>query len=145
MRIRDEAGQAAALTAVFMTVLLASCAAVLDVGAWFRDDRDTQRIADAAALAGAQELPKSRSAAEAAARAYAKDNGLVLPADGTAFIVDFESKSTVDDTISVKLERDAPGFFANIFGIAKIKVGSTAKARVAVPGEAKYEIGRAHV
>ncbi len=51
MNIRSEAGQAAALTAVFMTVLLGSCAAVLDVGSWFRADRDTQRIADAAALA----------------------------------------------------------------------------------------------
>jgi hypothetical protein len=138
MRIKSEAGQALALTAVFMTVLLGSCAAVLDVGVWFREDRDTQRITDAAALAGAQELPENTSAAETLARDYADENGLVFPADGVTFDVDIDTTVMPDDTIVVKLERPAPGFFAKVFGIDSITVGSTAKARAGVPAAAKW-------
>ena len=65
--MRREHGQAAALTVLFLTVLLASAAAVIDVGSWFREDRDTQRVADAAALAGAQALPESQGTARSLA------------------------------------------------------------------------------
>jgi hypothetical protein len=133
-RLRSEAGQAVALSAVFMTALLASCAAVLDVGAWFREDRDTQRIVDAAALAGAQELPESTGKAHARALEYATKNGEELPAAN----VTFETTVIEDDTIIVELERPAPGFFAKLFGIESITVGSNAKARAGVPSEARY-------
>jgi len=133
-RLRSEAGQAAALTAVFMTALLASCAAVLDVGAWFREDRDTQRIVDAAVLAGAQELPQSTSSARSFAVAYAEKNGEELPPEN----VTFSGTVMADDTIHAELERPAPGFFAKLFGIDSITVGSKASARVGVPAAAKW-------
>jgi Putative Flp pilus-assembly TadE/G-like len=134
MRLRSEAGQAAALTAVFMTVLLGSCAAVLDVGAWFREDRDTQRIADAAALAGAQALPESTGDAQALALEYSdKNGGGLTPADIT-----FSNTNMPNDTIRTEVERPAPGFFSRLFGMDSITVGSHAKARAGVPSEAKY-------
>jgi hypothetical protein len=133
-RLRSEAGQAAALSAVFMTVLLGSCAAVLDVGAWFREDRDTQRIADAAALAGAQALPESTGDAHALALEYANKNGGGLdPADIT-----FSDTVLPNDTIRTELERPAPGFFARLFGMTSITVGSHAKARAGVPTSARW-------
>ena len=58
-RLRSETGQAAVLSVVFMAALLGAVAMVLDVGSWFREQRATQSAADAAALAGAQELPES--------------------------------------------------------------------------------------
>jgi Putative Flp pilus-assembly TadE/G-like len=134
MRLRSEAGQAAALTAVFMTVLLGSCAAVLDVGSWFREDRDTQRIADAAALAGAQALPESTGDAQALALEYADKNGGGI----TAGDITFSSTVLPNDTIRTELERPAPGFFARLFGMDSITVGSHAKARAGVPTSARW-------
>jgi hypothetical protein len=134
MRLRSEAGQAAALTAVFMTVLLGSCAAVLDVGAWFREDRDTQRIADAAALAGAQALPESTGTAQALAIEYADKNGGGI----SAADITFSQTVMPNDTIRTELERPAPGFFARLFGMDSVTVGSHAKARAGVPSSAKY-------
>jgi Putative Flp pilus-assembly TadE/G-like len=134
MRLRSEAGQAAALTAVFMTVLLGSCAAVLDVGSWFREDRDTQRIADAAALAGAQALPESTGDAQALALEYAdKNGGGITPCDIT-----FSTTVMPNDTIRTELERPAPGFFARLFGMDSVTVGSHAKARAGVPTSARW-------
>ena len=57
MRPRSERGQATVLTAVFLVVMLGAAALVLDVGSWYRADRQAQSTADAAALAGAQALP----------------------------------------------------------------------------------------
>lgn len=134
MKVKSEAGQALVLTVVFIFVLLASCAAVIDVGAWFREDRDTQRIADAAALAGAQALPESTGDATTLALEYADKNGGGLSADKISF-----SKTVMDnDTIETVVERQAPGFFAQLFGIDSVKVGSIARARAGVPGAAKW-------
>ena len=60
-RIRSDRGQATVLTVIFLVVLIGMGALVLDLGSWFREQRDTQSDADAAALAAAQELPLSVS------------------------------------------------------------------------------------
>ena len=41
-RLRTNSGQATVLTVLFLTVIVAMLAAVLDVGAWFRADRKLQ-------------------------------------------------------------------------------------------------------
>ena len=74
-RAKNQRGQATVLSLVFMTVLLGMAALVLDVGSWYRADRDTQSTADAAALAGAQALPDSTSQASTLASQYATKNG----------------------------------------------------------------------
>ena len=48
-RAQDNRGQATVLTLVFLIVLLGMAALVLDIGSWYRADRDTQSTADAAA------------------------------------------------------------------------------------------------
>jgi Flp pilus assembly protein TadG len=58
-RFRSERGQAMVLTTLFIVALLGMAALVLDLGTWFRSQRDLQAVADAAALAGAQEQPDS--------------------------------------------------------------------------------------
>jgi len=132
--MRREHGQAAALTVLFMTVLLLSAAAVIDVGSWFREDRDTQRIADAAALAGAQALPEDHSTAESLAILYGTKNGGGVDASN----VSFSTAVMAGDTIEVNVERPAPGFFSKIVGIDSVTVGSSAKARAGVPDSARY-------
>lgn len=132
--MRREHGQAAALTVLFLTVLLLSAAAVIDVGSWMREDRDTQRAADAAALAGAQALPEDHATAEALAIEFGTKNGGGVLADD----VTFETTVLAGDTIAVDVDRPADSFFAKIVGFDTVEVGSTAKARAGVPSSAQY-------
>ena len=133
-RLRNERGQTLVLSVLFLTVLLGMAALVLDVGAWYRADRDTQTTADAAALAAAQELPDSPAEAIDVAVAYGdKNGGSVEAADVT-----FGSKYMTNDTVFVDVERPSPGFFAKLFGIETVTVGSKAAARAGTPAEALY-------
>jgi hypothetical protein len=131
---RSERAQSLVLVLVFMTVLIGMAAAVLDVGSWYRADRKLQANADAAALAGAQELPESAAAAEARALAYAdaNDGGLV------AANVKFRKTVIPNDTIEVTAERPAPGFFAKLFGLDSVQVRAKAAARAGVLSRAKW-------
>jgi hypothetical protein len=67
--LRNERGGVLVMVAVMLPVLLGFAALVIDVGHAYQLRRHLQASADAAALAGAQELPNV-SNAEAAARAY---------------------------------------------------------------------------
>jgi hypothetical protein len=125
MTIRSARGQSTVITVVFLVVLLGMAALVLDIGSWYRAKRDAQSTADAAALAGAQALPKSTTAnALALAQQYASKNGGI----GTGG-VNFMTKYYANDTITVNVQRTAPGFFARLFGKSSVRVGATATAR----------------
>jgi Flp pilus assembly protein TadG len=130
---RSQRGQATALTLVFLAVLLGMAALVLDVGSWYRADRNTQSTADSAALAGAQALPDDTSQAAGLASSFATKNG------GGLNSVNFSSSSYgTNDTISVTVKKTAPGIFTKIFGIKSVNVGSKATARTALIASAKY-------
>lgn len=128
-RLRSEDGQVLALTALFVTVLLGMAALVIDVGAWFRESRRLQAVADAAALAGAQALPGDPAAAIELARAYAaKNNGSVTPGD----------VSLVDrTTIAVRASAPAPGFFSSVLGIVPFDISAEATAVASAIGSAR--------
>lgn len=131
---KNERGQAIVLTVLALTVLLGMGALVLDVGAWFRTDRRLQATSDAAALAGAQKLPSDPTGAQALALNYAdKNGGDVLAAD---IVISSTYKS--NDTIAVKAQRSAPGFFSKVFGIGAADIKARAKARVDQPDQAKW-------
>ena len=123
MKIRSNQGQATVLTVVFLVVLLAMAALVLDVGSWYRAKRAAQSTADAAALAGAQALPDPGTASSLAQQYAAKNGGI-----GTGNVT-LSSQITSNDSITVQVKRNAPGFFAKIFGVKSVSVGATATAR----------------
>jgi Putative Flp pilus-assembly TadE/G-like len=130
--LRDEGGQALLLTVLFLTVLLGATAITLDVGAWYREQRQAQATADAAALAGAQALPTDTSQATSIAQQYATSNGGgVLAAGGITFRSDYEP----NDTVIVKVARTSPGFFAKVFSISSVTVHASAAARAGVPNQ----------
>jgi Flp pilus assembly protein TadG len=131
-RAKNQRGQATVLSLVFMTVLLGMAALVLDIGSWYRADRDTQSTADAAALAGAQALPDSTATASSLASQYASKNG------GGLQSVTFSSSLGPNDTISVRIQKPAQGIFTKLFGVNSINVGSKASARTALISSAKY-------
>lgn len=129
---RDERGQALVFTVLLITGLLAMSALVLDVGSWFRAQRDAQSTADAAALAAAQELPESTGGASALAAEYVGKNG------GGSTRVEFSSSVSGTDTVRVRIERPAPGFFSRVVGVDSVTVRATASARSAALAEASF-------
>lgn len=135
MTIKDNRGQSLVITVVAMTVLLGMAALAIDVGSWYKQKRDLQATADAAALAGAQALPDSTADAQALAIQYAAENGGTLGASGITFS---SGGITADDTINVSLSRPAPGFFSKVFGIDAVTVGARASARSGNPSSAMY-------
>jgi hypothetical protein len=133
MRIKDNSGQALVITVVSMAVMLGMAAIAIDVGSWYKQKRDLQATADAAALAGAQALP-STSSAQVLAAQYATSNGQTLdPANVT-----FTSQLTANDTINVRISTTASGFFSRVFGIDTVTVGARASARSDTISEARY-------
>jgi hypothetical protein len=126
-RFRSERGQSLVLTTFFVAALLGMAALVIDLGTWFRSQRDLQAVADAAALAGAQGLPDGGQAS-AYANQYTTKNG------GSSPSVTFPGS----DRIKVHLERPAPGFFARVFGVNSVTIRANATARAFSPNEARY-------
>ena len=131
-RHKQSCGQAYVITILFLAVLLAMAAAVLDIGSWYRADRSLQATVDAAALAGAQALPDGTASASTLASQYAAKNG------GGTMNITFESQVFPDDTITVSGSRPAPGFFSKMLGIKSVTVHATASARAGYPTQAKW-------
>jgi Flp pilus assembly protein TadG len=131
---RSESGQAVVLSVVWMVVLLGMAGLVIDVGSWYRSQRDLQSQADAAALAGAQDLPVNTSTASGTAKSYALKNGFTLPTSG----ITISSTIVPDDSINVKVDKNAPTFFSKVFGVATVPVRAEATARSELMGSAKY-------
>ena len=140
-RSRSERGQAFALMIVALIALLGTAAIVMDVGfAWYAK-RQVQAQADAAALAGAQELP-NKALAISTAIDYANRN---LPANLTseaAPVIKTGCTPNTDtwckasdptaafqaNTIQVKIAGKTPTWFAKVLGFTNFDVSGTATA-----------------
>jgi hypothetical protein len=133
-RHKQSCGQAYVITVLFLAVLLAMAAAVLDIGSWYRADRHLQATVDAAALAGAQALPDSTASASTLASQYATKNG------GGTMNITFKTAVFPNDTIVVSGSRPAPGFFSKMLGVKSVTVHATASARAGYPTEAKWVV-----
>jgi len=118
-----ERGQVLILFSFLIVVLMLCVMAVVDVGFYLKERQDVQKAADAAALAGAQELPDDPEAAEAAAIEYLIRNDV----DPTNVGITFECTSDSDaicqdgdgryDTIVVNPTAKAPNFFGPMLSL----------------------------
>jgi Flp pilus assembly protein TadG len=133
-RFKSERGQAFVLATVAMLACCGMAALVLDVGNWFRDKRRLQSTSDAAALAGAQQLPDDAAAARATALNYANQNG----GDVAGANIVITSQYQANDTIFVKAQRNSPGIFTKVVGIGGADITASAKARVGPPAQALH-------
>jgi Flp pilus assembly protein TadG len=133
-RLKSERGQAFVLVAVAMVMLLGMAALVLDVGNWFRDKRRLQGTVDAAALAGAQQLPDDSAAAQSQAMTYANKNGGDVA--GSSIVI--TSQYQANDTISVSGQRNDPGIFSKVIAITGADITAKATARVGPPAQALH-------
>jgi len=122
-RIQEEAGQTLILFALMISVLLIFVVMVVDVGMFLEQRRNAQNVVDAAALAGAQELPNNPTNAEIVARDYAVRNGF----DPAQLNITFQCTSTLAiqcnpaankyDTIVVNTTVTSPAYFGPILSV----------------------------
>lgn len=118
--LRDEEGQTLVFFVLGLVAFVLIVALVVDVGAWMQVQRKVQGVADAAALAGAQDLPFDSAQAQADAASYGRLNSPSTTVQS--------SVSMSNDTIAVSASRDAPGFFSGLAGITGITVKAHASA-----------------
>ncbi len=129
--IKDNRGATYVLTALLMTVIMGFGALVIDIGTVFLEKEQLANAADAAALAGAQELPRNPSKAVKVAEEYCKKNGVSL--DKIQIIVSQDNKS-----FEVNVEDKVNYVFAKLLGINNSDVSVSSKAIIA-PVTAVYE------
>jgi hypothetical protein len=108
--------------ALIMTGLMLAGAMAFDVGLVMLERRDQQNAADAAALAGARELPDAGTA-RTKARSIATANGFTQAVDSASVSVGATSTRVI-----VTISRPVASYFANLLGIANFQVSSTAVA-----------------
>lgn len=115
----EQKGQALILVALILPILLGFAALVVDVGNLYLTKAQLQKTADAAAFAGAQDLPTT-STAMSTAITYADQNGMKATVNGVK-----ESGDTVTATspyngdstkIAVQCTRTVQNYFAGILG-----------------------------
>ncbi|MDP2949977.1 MAG: pilus assembly protein TadG-related protein [Chloroflexota bacterium] len=129
-KVREERGQGLVLAALAMVVVLGFTAMAVDVGMFMHEKRQLQNAADAAALAGAQDLPVSPADAVANATTWAQQNGI---GPGELEAVTVSMTYATDDTITVQVKRDVPWLFARVLGFTSDTMRADATARVGSP------------
>jgi hypothetical protein len=134
LRLRSQSGQALVVTVVFGLCLLGAVALTLDVGSWYREHRQAQTTADAAALAAAQMLPDTGNAKSTAQDYAAKNGGGIDAVNG----VTFDGSLLPNDTVTIHVTRTAPGFFSKLFSVDSASVHAHAAARTGVPIDVRW-------
>jgi Putative Flp pilus-assembly TadE/G-like len=134
-RSRDESGQVLVLAAMTLAVLLGMAALTIDVGFAYYTQRSLQASADAAALAGAQEMPVGGDA-EGVARNYSASPGGKNSRENVPGVVtDVETKCTPSvgpcepvNTIVVTQTATVSTRFAGVLGLDSFTVRTRAAA-----------------
>ncbi len=127
-RNSKEGGQMLVLFVLALGVLMGFVAMTVDVGMILHERRSLQNGADAAALAGVQELPDSPSVAIAKALEWAERHG--FSAENGATITVNTPYQEDPDSIEVIIEEDQPFLFATALGLNSIGVSARAVATV---------------
>jgi hypothetical protein len=118
-----------------MVVILGFTAMAIDVGIFLHERRDLQNAADAAALAGAAELPESPGEAEAKAHEWADKNGIDI-AGGELDLVEVTTTYVTNDTVRVRVTRETPFVFGRVLGLTSETMHATGVSRVGSPSVA---------
>ena len=112
-RIGRDEGYVLALTALMMLPILAFTGFAVDLGSWYARASQIQRAADAASLAGVQELPNLANATSAA-NAVAQRNGFTNGVNGVTITI----AQVPDPTAKLKVtiaDANANQYFTKVF------------------------------
>ncbi len=119
---QNEAGQALVLVALLMVVLMGFAALVIDVGMLYFTTGNMQNTVDAAALAGAQDLPNENTAIITAEN-YAELNG--AERSNTTVTTPYKGDS---NKIEVVITKNIQYSFARVLGFTDADVSARAVA-----------------
>jgi len=122
-RRRAERGSVAVVVAILLPVIIGVAGLVIDVGSWYVTRAQLQNAADAAALAGAADLPNNPSNAKAAAQTLAADN--VSGATVTS-VTPYNGNSSA---IQVTVSKRGSVWFASVLGISGPTITASAVAQ----------------
>ncbi|MEO3936007.1 pilus assembly protein TadG-related protein [Dermatophilaceae bacterium Soc4.6] len=127
---RRDSGVVAILTALLMTTFIGFCAIAVDVGHWYLVKLQTQKAADAAALAGVVYLPDNVAGAMTVATQYAQDNGF-----GVSATTSVTTTRVPGDPgrLSVTVSTTVTNFFTGLFGLPTSTISSRGDAAYAGP------------
>jgi len=128
---KDDGASALIVAVVIAIALFGVAATVVDGGALYASKRNLQTAADAAALAGVQELPSNTGAARTSASYYLQQNARE-PVVGSPQIEILSTYSS-NDTIKVTVVGDAPAAFSQVWGRTGSPIRATATAIVKSP------------
>ena len=124
-RAAQQRGQSLLVFVLFIGALLGFTAMTIDMGMFYEDRRHLQNTADAAALAGAQELPLDPAGARQKAQDWALNNGVDSSQIST---IEVRSRLTANDTVYVELKKDFSWIFARVLGKTTSDVSADAAA-----------------
>ena len=128
--MKQEKGAVAVIIAILIVVLIGMAAYAIDVGSLYHERRHLQTVADAAALAGAQELPESPGNAVSKASEYAEFHGV----SAENLEISIGNELTVNDKIMVTSKNpDPPLYFAGVLTKGPTPVAAYAEAIIATP------------
>lgn len=133
----EESGQALVLVALMMVVLMGFAALAIDVGRLYSERTSLQVAADAAALAGAMELP-NKNTAESIAVHLAKENGKIKEGDSIIANTPFDEDL---NKIEVVFTRTVQFSFARFLQISQsdITVRAVAEKKEAVLSNSTFD------
>jgi len=129
-KLKETKGQVAVITAILIVVLVGMAAYAIDVGSLYQEKRHLQTVADAAALAGAQELPERTDLAVQVAIDYAASHGVEITADDISITDTYTSNDTI---IVTPVNPDKDTYFAGVLGFSSVEVAAQATALVGQP------------
>jgi len=131
--LRQDRGVVALTVALLMIAFLGFAALVVDMGYNYTVKRQLQAAADAAALAGCQELILGASDANilGIAREYAENHNSANPGDGLSMVEDSSYTLVGPDFVQVTVEKPATLFFGRILTDDGGMIRAQAKARIA--------------
>jgi hypothetical protein len=124
---RGEEGQFLVLFAMGLVAIMGFTALAIDTGLFYEDRRHLQNTADAAALAGAAELPGDPAAARDRAEEWVIKHGL---STGDIKTIEVRSELVANDTVHVELKQDFGWIFARALGMTTSEVNANASARI---------------
>ena len=131
-KLLGDKGAIAVIFALILAVIIGIASFAIDAGSLYETRRSAQTVADAAALAGVQELPENPGLAIQKAIDYAALNNLTL----TSSDVTISNTYANNDTINVTaINPDAPLYLAGIFGRDSATVNASASAVIGSPSQ----------
>jgi Flp pilus assembly protein TadG len=144
-KIRDESGQTLIFVALSMTCILGFVGLATDVGTMFYAKRNLQTAADAAAIAGAAELPYGTTDMTTSARGASAQNGFTNGVNGVTVSVNPSPQSGAYQGLSGYVEaivsQPQPTFFMHLFQRNSMTVAARAVATNGASNGCIYTLG----